>query len=136
MMRDAALYEGAEYPEGKEGEYDTELLIYTGNDKEGNRSERDPYEGEGKLIAGRIKSLIESGRIKDKESGQLRRIRYDDIAILVRSMGDHSRAIEETLLKEGIPVRTASEKGYFDTLEVMALLDMLRITDHPGLMRH
>ena len=130
---DAALYEGAEYPEGKEGEYDTELLIYTGNDKEGNRSERDPYEGEGKLIAGRIKSLIESGRIKDKESGQLRRIRYDDIAILVRSMGDHSRAIEETLLKEGIPVRTASEKGYFDTLEVMALLDMLRITDHPGL---
>ncbi len=89
---------------------------------------------EARAIAGRIKELTdpETGlQLFDQSSLTYRPAAYKDIVILLRSMSGWSEVFVNTLLQEGIPAYADTGSGYFQTVEIMTLLNMLRIIDNP-----
>lgn len=89
---------------------------------------------EARAIARRIKELVdpESGiMVFDRESLSHRPADYGDIVILLRSMTGWSELFVNTLMQEGIPAYADTGTGYFQTVEIMTVLNMLRIIDNP-----
>ncbi|WP_195891645.1 helicase-exonuclease AddAB subunit AddA [Bacillus ndiopicus] len=68
--------------------------------------------------------------IFNPKDGTTRPIRYSDIVILMRSMA-WSADFAEEFKAAGIPLYAESSKGYFDALEVMIMLNVLKIVDNP-----
>ena len=66
----------------------------------------------------------------DKETGELRNVRYSDIVILTRSIKGFADVFTEVLNREGIPAYAGTSEGYFQTQEVGVLLDYLRVLDN------
>ena len=121
----AALYLGADYPNIEEREsiavknnfsYNSELIIC-------NDFENSEYA----TIANRIKALVNEGMVTDRETNKLRKVKYGDITILLRSLKGVGENLATYLADEGIPVYYGSQVGYFDAYEVSVLLDYLRI---------
>lgn len=86
------------------------------------------------LIADKIKELTDPDKgmiIYDKAIKGLRRASYKDIVILLRTMSGWSEVFVKTLTAEGIAAYADTGSGYFQTLEVMTVLNMLRIIDNP-----
>lgn len=89
---------------------------------------------EARVIVKKIKELTDPTRgmlVTDKVTGKLRPATYKDIVILLRSMSNWSEVFVNTLMQEGIPAYADTGTGYFQTLEIMAVLNMLRIIDNP-----
>lgn len=125
---DTALYNGMTFPPS-EDDYRTEVLIF---DKK--KVEVSAKEYEAKMIAHRIKKLVSKSEglsVVDKKTGQYRKARYSDIVILLRSTKGFDTILTDVLAMEGIPAHTVSKEGYFDTLEVVTVLNYLRIIDNP-----
>lgn len=82
------------------------------------------------LIAEKINQLVKEGHVtcEDHADG-LRNIRFSDIAILTRTSDNHE--IEQTLEDMHIPVIKSSNKGFFDSLEIRLIIDLLKIVDNP-----
>ena len=120
--------EKVEYNERMEGseikasEEDQEDAVYT------------KKELEARNIAAKIKELtnpqtgllIFDNKVKLHRPAQLR-----DVVILLRSMTGWAEVFVNTLMQEGIPAFADTGTGYFQTLEIMTLLNMLRIIDNP-----
>lgn len=142
----AALYPGASYELQIDADGNTInqaelILVDTSNDnvpedmenKDG--TDTDLWEGTGKqlearVVAKRIKELMQKGKVLDKTTGQYRRPQYKDIVILTRSIKGWADVFAEVLGEEGIPAYAGSREGYFETYEVGILLDYLRILDN------
>ena len=141
---EAALYPGASYPEEsdkrasaaastggedsrRKSSYDTEYLVI-GTDAASPLSAR---QQEAAVIAGKIKELHRSFQVTDKESGELRPVRYSDIVILLRTTAGWAEDFKGVLENEGIPVYVSSQTGYFQAVEIKALLQLLRVIDNP-----
>lgn len=122
---DAALYPGAEYPQYDKNQ--TEVLLL-GKDTDSELSSR---EQEAALIARKIKELLRDFQVTDKESKQLRPVRYSDIVILLRSAAGWADEFKSIFEKEGIPASVESKTGYFKAVEVKELLLLLRVLDNP-----
>ncbi|MDF2905585.1 MAG: hypothetical protein K0R34_906 [Herbinix sp.] len=89
---------------------------------------------EARAIAKRIRELTnpDSGMLVfDQKAGQHRPANYKDIVILLRSMTGWSEVFVNTLMQEGIPAYADTGTGYFQTIEIMTILNMLRIIDNP-----
>lgn len=118
----AALYPGADYPEMKcpdtEPINNTELLLF-----------QDVEEARG--IAEKIRELMASFQVTDKENGELRKASYKDIVILLRTTSGWDEKFKQILEEEGIPVHVTSKTGYFAAAEVQELLHFLRVLDNP-----
>ena len=82
------------------------------------------------MIARRIKELLSSFQVVDKETGDFRPVRYRDIVILTRSVQGIADVFAEVLNREGIPAYAGTKEGYFDAWEVGVVLDYLRILDN------
>ena len=82
------------------------------------------------MIARRIKELMRSGAVLDKETRQYRSVQYRDIVILTRSIRGWAEVFSSVLAEEGIPAYSVSREGYFETYEVSVLLDYLKILDN------
>lgn len=128
----AALYPGASYEENPDMK--PEILLYDA------KSEGEPEEDledigrkqiEAEMIKNRIQKLIACETVLDKQTGQKRPVRYSDIVILLRSLGDFAEEINRTLSEAGIPVHMQSKSGYFSAYEIQVLLDFLAILDNP-----
>ncbi len=148
---DAALYEGADYPEAED--MDVEVLLYdrsaesepeepatdsaAASDSPESRasqkqlSEEKASRIEVRMIAQRIHALMEHGQVTDKATGALRPVSYGDMVILVRSLKGREADFTEVLEDAGIPVHIASSVGYFSALEVQVILAFLQILDNP-----
>ena len=122
---EAALYPGAVYPEYEDAQ--SELILL----KEEEEKKRIKAEQEGELIAERIGKLLQSHQVTDKESGQLRPVRYGDIAILLRSGSGWDETIQSVLKQHGIPAHTTASTGYFASEEIRTMLHFLRVLDNP-----
>ena len=144
----AALYPGAVYPEPKEAEqmFAPELLLADSHDalfEEQETKERAGAQSAGvadgedkklleaRMVARRIQRLMEEQFVTDKETGELRRVRYSDIVILLRSLSGWADAFAGVLNEAGIPAYTVLATGYFSAVEVQTVLSMLRILDNP-----
>ena len=130
----AALYPGASFPEGQNSDFvKTEVLLVEKDspvleEEEGPENER---ELEALAIAGKIRSMVGTEKVLDKETGEYRPLRYGDIVILLRSATGWAETFGEVLSSRGIPSYMASRTGYFSTTEVVTLLNYLRILDNP-----
>lgn len=112
-------------PEEEEGEIDEEI-------EELKKSQQ-----EARYIIGQIQHLINSEQMvydafkKDEEGHPLSRpLEYKDIVILMRSMTWSMDFVEEFKLA-GIPLYAEVSKGYFDAIEVMVMMNTLRVIDNP-----
>lgn len=131
----AALYPGAEYPETEN--LKTEILLMDSDLDEYQKTDGDTSKGiaserelEARMIAMRIRELLRSQKVVDKENGELRNVRYSDIVILTRSIKGFADVFTEVLNREGIPAYAGTSEGYFQTQEVGVLLDYLRVLDN------
>ena len=124
----AALHEGAVYPvramSGVEGESDeraaavsvdqtdnpndTELLLYQTGEKPEDISNK---EQEAYGVALKIKELMRTFQVTDRESGAFRKLAYSDIVILLRTVSGWDEVFKRVLEEEGIPVHMTSQIG-------------------------
>lgn len=127
----AKLYPGAEYPENPEAA--TELiLVEKPVDEEEKKQIDQPKELEALYVAGRIKELLRQGfLVADKNSGGVRTVSYGDIVILLRSMDGYGEVFGNVLETQGIPVYSNTKTGYFSTLEVRTVMNVLQVLDNP-----
>ena len=125
----AALYPGADYPEDMDpAMFAMEVLVAN----ESGAEEMERVELEARMIASRIHEMRKEGQtVTDKESGELRPMEYRDIVILLRSVSGMADTFVKVLLEEGIPAFTTSRTGYFSTVEIQTVLNMLRVIDNP-----
>lgn len=94
----------------------------------------DGKELEAKAVALRIKELVSEKdglNILDKDGKKYRRADYKDIVILLRTMRGWADVFVEILNSEGIPSYAQTQTGYFNTLEIKTVLNMLKIIDNP-----
>lgn len=85
---------------------------------------------EARVVAGKIKKLIGTPIYFPKIQA-VKRCRYKDITLLLRSTRSWSATIEQVFIDEGIPLYAESQTGYFDTLEIKWLMAMLKAIDNP-----
>ena len=89
-------------------------------------------EMEAMACAKEINKLISSGRvIYDNKTSETRTIEYRDIVILIRSVRQVGDVFKKVLSKEGIPVYLNNNGGYFETVEIGLLLNLLKVIDNP-----
>ncbi|MFJ7932865.1 helicase-exonuclease AddAB subunit AddA [Sporosarcina sp. NPDC096371] len=133
----AALKYGANYPEKA---VTTGLtLLYDEEEETEEQDEASELAGqslkssqaEARFMIKRIQDLIASGaEVTDAFSDKKRPLEYRDIVILMRSMTWSGEIAEEFKLV-GIPIYAELSRGYFDALEVMIMLNTLRVIDNP-----
>lgn len=149
----AALHVGANYPEGEGLSEDTELLLvgegYEYEESVEEQNEIDAEEEsvtdytsrelEAKAIAKRMKELVDpvhgmkiTTKEKDQDGNPIVRIaNYSDMVILLRSMSGWSDVFIDVLMAEGITAFAETQTGYFSTLEIRTILNLLRVLDNP-----
>lgn len=86
-------------------------------------------EVEARLAAQRIRELMAHATIPDHDSGAPRPLRFGDFAILLRTTGEAAH-FAATLALAGIPCYAQMSGGYFDSVEVMLALNLLRVIDN------
>ena len=64
------------------------------------------------------------------DNKEFRKIEYKDIVILMRSVSNWSEIFEEIFTEEGIPFYFDGGTGYFDTIEIKVVLNLLKIIDN------
>lgn len=134
----AALYPGADYAEpeqdtaktaARSDRYRTELLLYDKASETGRPG--DAKEREAAMIAGKIREIVGTLPVTDKESGKLRPAAYRDIVILLRTNSGWDDVFVRVLTEAGIPAYAASKTGYFAAQEIQTILNLLRVIDNP-----
>ena len=118
-----ALYPGAVYEEGTE-DYTTELLLL-------DKTEEDVKKAEAVMVAGRIKQLVDTFQVTDKETGNLRPAKFGDIVVLLRSNAGWDEEFYNVFMEQNIPACVTSKTGYFSAKEVQILLSFLKVIDNP-----
>lgn len=112
----------------------TEVLLLDKNELE--ESEEAAMVLEARMIATRIHEMVDGEDPmmvtgKDEDGNPvLRKARYSDIVILLRSMKGNAEIIQKELMDVGIPAFANSQKGYFDTVEIRTLLSLLSVVDN------
>lgn len=125
---DAFLRTGASFPEPVEDKnaFATELLLV---DSSGEKTKGERVL-EAQMIAARIHELREKGRVTDNENG-FRPVKYSDIVILLRAQSGWDVVFKKELEDRGIPVYVESRTGYFSAIEVVTVLNLLKVLDNP-----
>lgn len=128
---DAALYPGLDYPETEQkiSERAEWLMVEHGSDTEMTKRE-----AEARAVGLRIREITDEASglwVMDTESGKYRRAEYGDIVILLRTVKNWTEDYVRVLKDMGIPAVGETSSGFFDTLEIQGILNMLRILDNP-----
>ncbi len=146
--KDAALYPGASFPEGESEEFvKTEVLLvekdgeeladqqnYEESDRQNSQMDlenQNAQELEALAIAQRIREIVGKEQIVDKETKEYRPVEYGDIVILLRTAYGWAETFREVLASQGIPVYCTSRTGYFSALEIVTVLNYLKVCDNP-----
>ena len=90
---------------------------------------------EGRMVAQKIQQLIYASQpeyqIWDAKEKKYRKVEYRDIVILLRTTHQWASVFQEQLTRYNIPVYTDATAGYFDSIEVKTILNVLHIIDNP-----
>ncbi len=110
-----------EVPEGQN--QNTEFIIL-----ETKEAENEPA-----FVAQKIREITnpKSGRKITKKKGEMRPVEYRDIAILLRTVKNVSESYQEQLEALGIPSYAEKKTGFYDTIEVRAMIDFLTVINNP-----
>ena len=83
------------------------------------------------MVLARIKQLKkEHFQVLDSTTGEVRALKYSDIAILTRSHGDNLEIMQE-FAKRDIPLFITDAENYFQTFELTVIMNYLKIIDNP-----
>ncbi|NLH00627.1 MAG: hypothetical protein GX488_01785, partial [Clostridiales bacterium] len=123
----AALFppENAKPPRGK-----TCLTILSVPQADDGEDRPDKTLLEARMVAKRIRSLVESGETileNDKE----RPIEYGDIAVLLRSPNSAGSAFRRAFAEQGVPVLAEQGGGFFTAPEILIVRSLLSVIDNP-----
>ncbi|SFR56468.1 helicase-exonuclease AddAB subunit AddA [Anaeromicropila populeti] len=136
--RAAELKPGADYPEtGENYASQVEILFLVPEEKEAageegeEQAEETERELEARIVAKKIKTMMQMQKVYDKELGSYREMKFSDIVILLRTISGWSEEFTNILMAEGIPAVSDTQIGYFSALEVKTVLNMLSIIDNP-----
>jgi ATP-dependent helicase/nuclease subunit A len=128
-------YGGLYPPELKEDGPRVEVMVL---EQEGPNQEGDdetikhPSQQEATLVARKIKELMEcKTMVFDTRLGQMRRLEYRDIVVLMRSVSNKAPIYEDVFSSFSIPVYSDAAQSYFDTTEIMIMFSLLRVIDNP-----
>lgn len=124
---DAALKCGASY----EGDVPLpELMLMALPKAEDDEESPDKIALEARLVAEKIRELVESGAtVSDK--GRQRPMEYGDVAILLRSANNVGGIYRRELAQAGVPVSAGQGGGFFSSVEVSTVMSMLALIDNP-----
>ena len=106
------------------------LLVEQKNDGEGETIDKRALEAA--TIAQKISGMVQGDNplYVQGENGY-RPVQYRDIVILLRSMSGWSEEFVETLTDLKIPAFAETKTGYFSTIEVETVLNLLKVIDNP-----
>jgi ATP-dependent helicase/nuclease subunit A len=88
-------------------------------------------EREARLVARRLHELKAAGEpVWDKEQKRFRPVKWSDMAVLLRSPSGRAEAFAMEFNRAGVPL-SAARDGFFASLEVSDLLNLLKLLDNP-----
>lgn len=123
--KDLYLYNGTEFQALNEPPIELNILY---KEKDGY-NKNSTVECEALYAAKRIKELIGTPTFNAK-AGKFKEIEYRDIVILLRAVSSSSEVYGEIFANEGIPLYLDNQTGYFDSIEIKIMLDLLKIIDN------
>lgn len=86
---------------------------------------------EARYIISQIEQMVQSGeQVYNPKTKSFRPISYRDIVVLMRSRAWYTTFAEEFKLA-GLPLYAETDGGYFESLEVMIMLNTLKVVDNP-----
>ncbi|MBQ8606461.1 MAG: UvrD-helicase domain-containing protein, partial [Clostridia bacterium] len=89
-------------------------------------------QAEAKYVADKIKSLLESATVFDKDTKKKRKAVPSDIAVLMRAPKVDSQCFENAFKEAGIPyINNNPSENYLDTSEVRSVLAYLQVINNP-----
>ena len=92
-------------------------------------NERHADELEAARIGELIREMLQSGRTVGNNA---RRMELKDIAVLLRAPSQRAPHYVRTLLSMGIAANAALATGFFESSEVLEVLDILKVLDNPA----
>ena len=130
---DQALYPGApaEFDPACAVELDgldLSALAEEEDDGDGEDASKDLMEA--RAAAKRLRELYDGGFSVDGENGP-RPVQWEDMAVLLRSVGPVLHLYAAAFAEQGIPWTADKGENYFDTTEVHTALSYLQIVDNP-----
>lgn len=114
------LYPGAEYPQSASPRVELDVLNYIAME------EPNAVEAEADFIANRILELTHP---KNGEKAY----QYGDIAVLMRKEKGITPVFSEVLKRYGIPTDTVKTGKFLDAIEIVLILNILRVINNPAL---
>lgn len=129
-----ALYAGADYPDGQDPDFpctDVLLIDSKSPELEDTKTRETMIETEALFVSKKIISMVGKDKVWDKNLKTYRKVEYRDCVVLLRTVSEWADIFSRVLQSQGIPAYTTSQTGYFSALEVVTVLDFLRICDNP-----
>lgn len=128
------LISGRDFPKLEEAPVKIILLEKENKKSEENESELEELkdiEKEAIKIASEIRYLIdEEKETFNPKTGEFQKIDYSDIAVLLRSTRNRAGLVSEILRQHDIPAYCDDDQGYFKTLEIEIILNLLKVIDN------
>lgn len=129
---DASLYKGLEY----KGEHDYKVELHVIDEHAKDDMEIDDSILELKMADLEAHNAVkiikgEIGReIFDVKQNKIRKITMRDIVVLLRATKNYADKFYQVFTEENIPAHVDDSEGYFDTIEIEIVLNLLRIIDN------
>ena len=121
----ASLHYGNTYASGDEKTYRSELILAA------TPEEMTKAEAEACAIGTRINQLVGTMEVVDDTTKKMRKLRFSDIVILLRSMTGRDSVYRDVLTSMGIQAYVTTGVGYFAAKEIDTLLNLLSVIDNP-----
>ena len=87
---------------------------------------------EARLVARRIKKLIDDRfEVYDNKIKSYRRMKLGDVVILMRSVSGTAGIFAKELLNEGLDSYIQKSESFFDSTEIVTIMEFLRAVDNP-----
>ena len=116
----------------EEEELSTGETSQSGAGQEDTLAELESTQREACVIAAEIKKIIDTGRTITGKAGAGRSAELSDIVILMRSVRSTASVLVRTLQDSGIPAFAELRTGFFESQEVLEMLDLLNVLDNPA----
>ncbi|MEG0440477.1 MAG: helicase-exonuclease AddAB subunit AddA, partial [Solibacillus sp.] len=113
-------------------EGDAKLQTIANSDGDGEEEESiSAAQQEARYIINRIQEMVRGGaQVYNPKTKLTRPISYRDIVVLMRSRTWYATFAEEFKMA-GLPLYAETDGGYFESLEVMIMLNTLKVIDNP-----
>ncbi|MBV8782419.1 MAG: UvrD-helicase domain-containing protein, partial [Phycisphaerae bacterium] len=108
------------------GDAPVDLHLLPDEESEETRAER-----EAAFVAREIRRLVSAPTtIVDRNNGEVRSLAFGDIAILLRTLKGKADIFAQALRSAGVPVRSESNSGFFESHEIRDMLALLAVLDN------